>query len=100
MNSPLGKIRIVYRRASLTVKALVLIALVLSIMTLTALRIALTGTEKQLQSARAEAQVLEQENDRLRRSISQLGTVQSVESLARSLLGLVDPDTVIFDIGG
>lgn len=96
----LKKIRIVYRRASLTVKCLVLVALALSIMTLTALRIALEDTQRQLQSARAEAQVLEQENDRLRRSISQLGTVQSVESLAMELLGLVDPDTVIFDIGG
>ena len=94
------KIRIVYRRAPLTVKALVLSALVLSIMTLTVLRIALQSTEKQLESARAEAQILEQENDRLRKSISQLGTVQSVESLATELLGLVDPDTVIFDIGG
>ena len=47
-----------------------------------------------------DAYATKQENDRLRRSISQLGTVQSEESLASELLGLVDPDTVIFDIGG
>lgn len=90
------KIKIVYRRTSLTVKALVLITLIFCTATLMVLRLSLTQTKKELDTKRAEAQVLQQENDRLQRSIQQLGTVQSVTELAEQFLGLVDPNTVIF----
>ena len=100
MPNPFRNIRLVYRRTALSVKTLVLAALVLSTLSLVTLRLALMDTEKKLENARAEAQVLEQENDRLRKSISQLGTVQSVQALAKELLGLVDPDTVIVNSGG
>ena len=76
---------------------LVLITLVFCTATLMVLRLSLMQTKKELNSMRAEAQVLKQENDRLQKSISQLGTVQSVTDLAEELLGLVDPDTVIFE---
>lgn len=91
------KIKIVYRRTSLTVKALVLATLVFCTATLLVLRVSLRQTKKELDTKRAEAQVLQQENDRLQRSIQQLGTVQSVTELAEQLLGLVDPNTVIFE---
>ena len=100
MKNPLGMFRIVFHRTSLTVKWLVLATLVLCILALVTLRLALLDTQTQLETARATAQVLEQENHRLEESIAQLGTVQSVETLAKDLLGLVNPDTVIFDIGG
>lgn len=100
MKNPFRKIRLVYQRTSLPVKCMVLVALVLCTIALMTLRFALQDTKKQLSDARAQAQVLELENRRLRKSISQLGTVQSVQELARELLGLVDPDTVIFNIGG
>ncbi len=100
MKNPFRKIRLVYQRTSLPVKCMVLAALVLCTIALMALRFSLQDTQKQLSDARAQAQVLELENRRLRKSISQLGTVQSVQELARELLGLVDPDTVIFNIGG
>lgn len=97
MQNPFSRVRIVYRRTSLTVKALVLITLVFCTATLMVLRLSLMQTKKELNSMRAEAQVLKQENDRLQKSISQLGTVQSVTDLAEELLGLVDPNTVIFE---
>ena len=100
MKNPLRNIRLVYRRTSLPVKCLVLAMLVLSTLALMTLRAALTSARENYDIARARAQALEQENHRLRQSISQLGTVQSVTDLARELLGLVDPDTVIFNIGG
>ena len=100
MKNPFRKIRLVYQRTSLPVKCVVLASLVLCTLALTTLRLALQDTQKQLSDARAQAQVLEQENRRLKKSISQLGTVQSVQELAKELLGLVDPDTVIFNIGG
>lgn len=95
-HNPLNRIRLVYQRSSTTVKCVVLAALVLCTLTLLALRYALLETKKQLNDKRNEAAALEQDNRELSQAISQLGTVQSVEELAGKLLGLVDPDTVIF----
>lgn len=92
-----SRIQVKYRRTSMPVKALVLAMLVVCILTLMALRFSLMQTKKELNSLRAEAQVLQQENKRLQKSIDQLGTVQSVTDLAEQLLGLVDPNTVIFE---
>ena len=95
-HNPLKRIRLVYQRSSTTVKCVVLAALVLCTLALLVLRYALLETKAQLEDKRNEAATLEQDNRELTRIISQLGTVQSVEELAGKLLGLVDPDTVIF----
>ena len=94
--NPLSRIRLVYRRSSTLVKCVVLTALVLCTLALLVLRNEILDTKSQLKDARGKAAALERENDRLEQSISQLGTVQSVTDLAGRLLGLVDPDTVIF----
>lgn len=94
--NPLSRIRLVYRRSSTLVKCVVLAALILCTLALLVLRNAILDTKGQLKDARDKAAALEQENQRLEQSISQLGTVQSVTDLAGKLLGLVDPDTVIF----
>ncbi len=99
MQNPFSRIRLVYRRTSMTVKTLVLATLVLCSLTLITLRFSLMEAKKELANVRAEAQMLEQENDRLQKSINQLGTVQSVTELAKELLDLVDPNTVIFETG-
>ena len=90
------KIRLVYRRSSTLVKCVVLAALVLSTLALVVLRLAIQDAKNQLEQQRDQAAALEQNNRELNQAISQLGTVQSVEDLAEKLLGLVDPDTVIF----
>lgn len=94
--NPFARIRLVYSRSSTTVKCVVLAALALSTLVLLVLRYALLETKGQLEDKRNQAAALEQDNRELSRAISQLGTVQSVEDLAGKLLGLVDPDTVIF----
>lgn len=94
--NPFSRIRLVYRRTPTTVKCVVLAALVLSTMALMILRYEILDTRAQTEAKRAEAAVLELENARLEQSIAELGTVQSVTDLAGKLLGLVDPDTVIF----
>ena len=91
-----SRIRLVYRRSSTPVKCLVLGALALSTLTMLTLRHAILETKKQAEEKRAEAAVLEEENKRLSQSTAELGTVQSVTDLAGKLLGLVDPNTVIF----
>ena len=90
------KVRLVYRRSSTIVKCIVLAALLMSTLALLTLRFAMEDAKSQLEEQRHQAAALEQENKALHEAISQLGTVQSVEDLAGKLLGLVDPDTVIF----
>lgn len=93
----LSRIRLVYRRSSTLLKCVVLATIVLSTITAIALGILRNETAKQAEVLRQEAAVLEQENQALRDKISILGTVESVKQIARDILGLVDPDTVIFE---
>ena len=98
--NPLRRIRLVYRRSSNTLKIVVIAALVLGTLSLLMLRGAILRMEQKAEELRQQAAVLEQENKKLEESISQLGTVQSVTELAEQLLGLVDPNTVIFSPEG
>ena len=95
--NPLGRIRLVYRRASPLLKCVVLAAIVLC----TAAMLILRGSIRQLQQTaddlRAEAAELEQENKNLEKSIAELGTIQSIKRIAGEELGLVDPDAVFFE---
>jgi cell division protein FtsB len=77
-------------------KCVLLGMLLVGALTLMALRFSLLEAKQQTEDLRNQAATLEQENQALEHSISQLGTVQSVTELAEKLLGLVDPDTVIF----
>lgn len=93
---PLSRIRLVYGHSSTLVKCVVLAAIVLSTLALLTLRFAILDAREKTEARRSEAAALEKENSQLERSIAELGTVQSVKDLAGKLLGLVDPDTVIF----
>lgn len=93
---PFRRIRLVYRRSSTLLKCIVLAAIVLCSAVLLTLRFAILDAKERAESQRLEAAELEKENSELEQAISQLGTVQSVTDLAGKLLGLVDPDTVIF----
>ena len=94
--NPLSRIRLVYRRSPTMLKCLLLGMLLVGTLALTVLRFSLLETKQETEDLRNQAAQLEQENLELERSISQLGTVQSVTELAGKLLGLVDSDTVIF----
>ena len=94
--SILSRIRLKYQRSSTALKCIVLITLVVCTVALLALRVAIVNARKEESALREEAAALEQENDTLREDISQMGTVDSIKKLAGKLLGLVDPDTVVF----
>lgn len=98
--NPLSRIRLVYRRAPTILKCVLLGMLIVGTLALMVLRFSLLETKQKTEDLRNQAALLEQENKELERSISQLGTVQSVTELAGKLLGLVDPDTVIFQPEG
>ena len=94
--NPLSRIRLVYRHSPTILKCVLLGMLLVGTLALTVLRFSLLDAKQKTEDLRNQAALLEQENLELERSISQLGTVQSVTELAGKLLGLVDPDTVIF----
>lgn len=94
--SILSRIRLKNRRSSTTVKCIVLATLVVCTMALLVLRVAILDAQREEEALRTKAATLEQENKELNEDISQLGTVESIKKIAAKILGLVDPDTVVF----
>ena len=94
--NPFRHIRLVYRRSSPLLKCVVLAAIVLSTAALLMLHISIRDTRQEIDTLRAEAARLEQENQALEEDIAQIGTVQSIKRIALEELGLVDPEAEFF----
>ena len=82
------------------IKIVVLCAIVLSMVALLAIRQQLLDAQALKDSLKDQASQLEQENGQLEDKIDSLGSIDSVEDIAKDELGLVDPDTVIIDPEG
>ena len=95
--NPLGRFRLVYRRSSPLLKCVVLAVIVCCTAALLILRGAIGDMRRDTDALRAEAAQLEQENEKLEKSIAELGTIQSIKRIAGEELGLVDPDAIFFD---
>ena len=93
----LNRSQLRYRRTPTLHKVVVAAAIVLSSVTLISLRLGHWEAEAQLAELQHRAAVLEQENEALRQDIAALGTTDSIREIAREELGLVDPDTIIFE---
>ena len=89
--------RVIFRRSPTTLKIFLLVALVTSTITLLTLRFALLDEKDKAEELRQQAVALEQENAKLERTNALLGTVQGVRELAAELLGMVDPNTIVFE---
>ena len=95
--NPFSRIRLVFKRSSKKVKCIVLATIIVATLALFALTIAISSAKNQTDALRNQALELEKENAQLSEEISEFGTIKSIKELAKKLLGLVDPDTVIFD---
>ncbi len=95
--NPLGRIRLVYRSSSPLLKCVVLAAIALCTVALLTLRTSIRELKENTDDLRNKAAALEQENQKLEKSIAELGTIQSIKRIAGEELGLVDPDAVFFD---
>jgi len=93
-----SRIRLVYRHSPLVLKVVLLVTIILSVVALTTLRLGIIQAQNQKDDYRAQASQMEQQNEKLEENINQLGTVQGAENAAKEELGLVYPDTVIFDV--
>ena len=91
------KIRVVFRRGSLSLKIAVLALVVLSLAALLLVWLYKQDAQGEYEKKRAEAIRLEQENSRLQEAIDKLGTLEGIAYIAKEQLGLVDPDTIIIE---
>ena len=94
--NPFRRIRLVYRRSSLLLKCVVLVAIILSTAALLTIRYSIRSSQQELEQLRNQAARLEQENQQLDQQTSELGTVDSIKQIAQEELDLVDPDAIIF----
>ena len=95
--NPLKNAKIVIRQSPATLKIILIVLILFSIVALAALRWVHLGILDETDNLRREASELEYANQRLEEKTGELGSVKSVEDIAREELGLVDPDTVIID---
>lgn len=91
------KIQLEFGKASPLVKTVVSAAIALSTVALISLRLAQWDAEKTTGELLERAAVLQQENAQLQEMVDDLGSVSSIRRIAAEELGLVDPNTVIFD---
>ncbi len=97
--SILHRVKPVWCHSSKKAKAALLCAIVVSAGALLALGNLRADADAQVQALREQAARLEQENDRLEAQIEDLGSVDSIQDIARDELGLVDPDTAVLQPG-
>ena len=91
----LKRIKPVYRRSSNRMKIIVTAVILLAIVGLIVLYAALGNLNEANDMLAGQAAALEQENSGLLDRISIQGTKEAVVQIARDLLGLVTPDTVV-----
>ena len=93
----LSRIRLVYRRSSPLLKCVVAATLVLATVALLAIRGSVLEHQKHTEQLRKEAAALEAQNQQLQEDMGLQNTIEGILKIAREKLGLVDPDTVIFE---
>ena len=95
--NPLKHAKVVIRQSPAALKIVLIVLILFFMVTLAALRWVHTGILEETENLRDEASALEHANTELVEKTGELGSVKSVEDIAREELGLVDPDTVIID---
>lgn len=93
----LSRIQLIYRPSQTSVKVLVLVALVLSMGALIALRISTDKLKAENEALHDQAAALTATNDELKEDIEQIGSAEGAVEFAQDELGYVDPDTVIYE---
>ena len=96
-NTPPKNVKVEVRPASNILKIILILLILFSVVALVALRWVHNGILTQIDELKDEASGLEYANAELDRKTEELGSVQSIQDIAKEELGLVDPDTVIID---
>lgn len=91
------KYRLVFRKTSPLVKAAILAAVLLCTVALVTLHASIQQSRSQYEAMRQQAAALEENNQNMVYQIDDMGSLESVIRIAMERLGLVLPDTTIFD---
>ena len=91
------KIRLVFRRGSLTLKIAVLAMVVICTVVLILVWSLKQSEQEQYDEYRQQAISLEIEKSRIEQAIDDLGTIRGIAQIAKEQLGLVDPGTIIIE---
>lgn len=93
------KYRVVFKKSSTLVKAVILITVLISTIALVTLHASIEQSRNQYEAMRLRAGMLEENNESLIQQIDNIGTLDSIIQIAMERLGLVLPDTTIFESG-
>lgn len=96
-SSPPKQVKVEVRPASNILKILLIVLIIFSIVALAALRWVHSGILSEIDELKQEASGLEHANSELERKTEELGSVQSIQDIAKEELGLVDPDTILIE---
>ena len=88
-------VKLVFRSKPIII-ILVMVLLVGGTVGVVAMHTALDASRAQYESLRQPAAALEADNAELSENIDSLGSIESVIRIAGEILGLIDPDSVIF----
>lgn len=97
-NTPSKYVKVEVRPASHILKIILILLILFSIVALIALRWVHNGILTQIDELKDEAAGLEYANEVLDQKTEELGSVQSIQDIAKEELGLVDPDTILIDL--
>lgn len=95
--NPLKDVKVEFRSSPIALKIVATVLIVFSMAALIALRWVHNGIREQTENLRGEAAAVEYANSELETKTKDLGSVQSIQDIAKEELGLVDPNTVIID---
>lgn len=96
-STPPKKVKVEIRPASNILKIILILLILFSIVALVALRWVHNGILAQIDELKEEASGLEYANEVLDQKTEDLGSIQSIQDIAKEELGLVDPDTILID---
>ena len=94
---PQTKRKLVFRSSPTALKVVLIVLILFSMVALLALRWVHTGILAETENLRDEAAAIDHANSELERKTDELGSLGSIEEIAKDELGLVDPDTIIID---
>ena len=96
-STPRKTMKVEVRPASNILKIVLIVLIVFSIVALAALRWVHGGIRSEIDALKDEASGLEYANQVLDQKTEELGSIQSIQDIAKEELGLVDPDTILID---
>ncbi len=93
------KYRVVFKKSNTLVKTVILITVLICTIALVTLHASIEQSRNQYEAMRQHAGMLEENNESLIQQIDNIGTLDSIIQIAMERLGLVLPDTTIFESG-